>query len=143
MNVPEKIKNKSLYRKVKEEILNKYPKHSAYRSMLIIKEYKKRGGEIDEKKEKKSGLNRWLKEEWVNVYAYLKENKKISCGKNEYIKKSACRPLTKISQKTPITINELLKLHSKESILKAIEKKNKDPQNTIMNWKTLTVKKKN
>lgn len=140
MNVPEKIMNKTLYGKVKEEIKNKYPKHSAYRSLLIIKEYKKRGGKIDEKKE--SGLTRWLKEEWINVYAYLKENKKISCGKNEYVKKSACRPLYRISEKTPITINELLKLHSKENILKAIEKKNKDPQNTIMNWKTLTVKKK-
>lgn len=141
MEVPEKIKNKNLYLKVKEEVIKNYPKHSAFRSMLIIKEYKKRGGEINEKKEKKSGLNLWLKEEWINVYAYLKENKIVKCGDERYVDKSACRPLKRITSKTPITLPELLKIHSKEKILKAIEKKNKDPQQTRMNWKTLSVKK--
>ena len=38
-------KNKKLYEKVKDEIYKEYPKHSAYRSGLLVKEYKKRGGE--------------------------------------------------------------------------------------------------
>ena len=32
--------DKKLYEKVKKEIYKKYPKHSAYRSGLLVKEYK-------------------------------------------------------------------------------------------------------
>ena len=44
--------NKKLYEEVKEEIYKKYPKHSAYRSGLLVQEYKRRGGtyEGNEKK---------------------------------------------------------------------------------------------
>ena len=34
------IKDKILYEKVKKEIYLKYPKHSAYRSGLLVKKYK-------------------------------------------------------------------------------------------------------
>ena len=54
------------YEEVKDEIYKKYPKHSAYRSGLLVKEYKERGGEYIGKKNKSSGLNRWFKEKWVN-----------------------------------------------------------------------------
>ena len=33
--------NKKLYDEVKKEIYEKYPKHSAYRSGLLVQEYKK------------------------------------------------------------------------------------------------------
>ena len=36
--------NKKLYEEVKKEIYAKHPKHSAYRSGLLVQEYKKRGG---------------------------------------------------------------------------------------------------
>ena len=36
--------NKKLYEKVKKEIYKKYPKNSAYRSGLLVKTYKERGG---------------------------------------------------------------------------------------------------
>ena len=36
--------DKKLYEKVKAEIYKKYPKHSAYRSGLLVKEYKSQGG---------------------------------------------------------------------------------------------------
>ena len=36
--------NKTLYEQVKKEIYAKDPKHSAYRSGLLVQEYKKRGG---------------------------------------------------------------------------------------------------
>lgn len=32
--------NKELYLKVKKEVYKKYPKHSAYRSGLLVKKYK-------------------------------------------------------------------------------------------------------
>ena len=34
-------KDKKLYEQVKKEIYAKYPQHSAYRSGLLVKEYKK------------------------------------------------------------------------------------------------------
>ena len=36
--------NKKLYENVKEEIYKKHPKHSAYRSGLLVQEYKRQGG---------------------------------------------------------------------------------------------------
>jgi len=57
-------KNKKLYEKVKKEIYTKIPKHSAYRSGLLVKEYKKRGGTYIGKKENDKGLSRWFREKW-------------------------------------------------------------------------------
>ena len=37
-NIP---KDKKLYDKIKLQIYNKIPKHSAYRSGIVVKEYKK------------------------------------------------------------------------------------------------------
>ena len=47
--------NKKLYDEVKKEIDAKYPKHSAYRSGLLVQEYKKRGGTYSGDKSKGSG----------------------------------------------------------------------------------------
>jgi hypothetical protein len=132
-----KFINIKLYNDVKEDIIKKIPKHSAYRSMLIVKEYKNRGGKI--KGNNESDLKRWLAEKWVNVYAYLKENKEVPCGDNNYIKRSACRPLIRVNEKTPLTIKELMKKHNKNKILEAVNIKNKDPQNKILLWKNLNV----
>ena len=55
--------NKKLYEEVKKDIYAKYPKHSAYRSGLLVQEYKKRGGTYSGDKSKGS-LGRWFKEEW-------------------------------------------------------------------------------
>ena len=54
--------DKKLYDQVKKEIYEKYPKHSAYRSGLLVQEYKKRGGTYKGKENKSSGLNRWFRE---------------------------------------------------------------------------------
>ena len=37
-----KFANQELYDKVKTQIYAKYPKHSAYRSSLLVQEYKRR-----------------------------------------------------------------------------------------------------
>tara|TARA_R110001592_G_scaffold357706_1_gene661350 strand:+ start:209 stop:562 length:354 start_codon:yes stop_codon:yes gene_type:complete len=91
--------NKSLYEKVKKEIYSKIKKHSAYRSGLVVKEYKKRGGKYSGEKPKKTGLSRWFKEEW-----------KTQDGKTTYKKKGDIfRPTKRITKETPTTMKELTK----------------------------------
>jgi hypothetical protein len=77
-----------------------------------------------------------MKEEWIEVEPYLKEGKKIKCGTTKG-KGKACRPSKKIKD-TPITIQEVIKKHSKKDILKVVKQKQKDMDKRI-NWKTLKI----
>ena len=96
MSVPT---DKKLYEKVKAEIYKKYPTHSAYRSGLLVKEYKSQGGKYSGKENNSSGLNRWFREDWKNQR-----------GESGYKYKSDIyRPNNKITKKTPTTFNELSK----------------------------------
>ncbi len=98
-------KNKTLYNKVKKEIYAKIPKHSAYRSGLLVKEYKKRGGTYVGKKEENKGLTRWFKEDW-----------RTQDGSKTYKKKGdVFRPTKKITDKTPTTYKELTKKEVKDA----------------------------
>ena len=92
--------NKKLYEEVKKEIYAKYPKHSAYRSGLLVQEYKKRGGKYKGKEKKDEGLNRWFDlEKWSNQR-----------GEVGYKYKSDIyRPTIKATSKTPATFKELTK----------------------------------
>jgi hypothetical protein len=84
-------------RKLKKEIYEKYPKHSAYRSGLLVQEYKRRGGTYIGNKNEKEGLARWMKEKWTNQR-----------GEVGYKYKSdVYRPTVKVTDKTPTTFNEL------------------------------------
>ena len=104
-------KNKTLYEKVKKEIYKKIPKHSAYRSGLVVKEYKKRGGTYQGKKKEEKGLSRWFKEKW-----------RTQDGKKVYKKKGdVFRPTVKVNKNTPTTYKEL----SKSQIEKAQKEKKK------------------
>jgi len=92
-------KNKTLYEKVKKKIYKKIPKHSAYRSGLIVKEYKAQGGTYVGKKDEKKGLSRWFKEKW-----------KTQDGSTTYKKKGDIfRPTKRITKETPTTMSELTK----------------------------------
>ena len=91
--------DKKLYEKVKTDIYKKYPQHSAYRSALLVKEYKSQGGKYFGKENNNSGLNRWFRENWTNTrnetgYRY---------------KSDIYRPNNKITKKTPTTFSELSK----------------------------------
>ena len=98
--------NKELYQKSKDYIYNKYPKHSAYRSGLLVQHYKKEFAKqyIGTKKQpyrgkrpKKRGLARWFLENW-----------KSDTGKYRYTSKSSVyRPTKRITTKTPTTFKEL------------------------------------
>ncbi len=81
-------------------------KHSAYKSGLVVKEYKrlfeiKYGSTKQPYKgsKGKGGLTRWYKEKWRSD-----DGKKIYSSKS-----SVFRPTVKISSKTPTTYNELTK----------------------------------
>lgn len=125
--------NKSLYKYVKNLADKKFlSKTGIYKSSWIVREYKKRGGKYSGKKPsyKSPGLKRWYKEKWVDLNRPIKNSKgKIvrykSCGrksvKGSKDKYPLCRPLKKITSKTPKTVKSL----SKRSILKAKKKKSK------------------
>lgn len=93
-----------LYNKIKNNIYKKYPKHSAYRSGLLVQKYKKvytekypgRSPYIGQKP-KQTGLTRWYKEDWRNQR-----------GEVGYKYKSdVYRPTKRVTRRTPITFSEL------------------------------------
>lgn len=128
------ILNPKLYEKAKQKADLTYKKHSAYKSMYIQSEYKKLGGKYKGKKNKE-GVDRWNKEEWIQVIPYLESGKKLVCGGSER-KNKVCRPLKRVNEKTPITIKELLKIHPKSELIKLGNKKLKDMNGRVF-WKTL------
>ncbi len=91
--------NEDLYEKVKAEIIKNIPKHSAYRSGLIVQEYMRRGGKYVGKKPVNKGLDRWFKEEWKN------QDGKVGYHKSGDI----YRRTKRVTNKTPTTSHELTK----------------------------------
>lgn len=131
----DKAINKELYNEVKEDAKKKFKRYpSAYASMWIQKEYQKRGGKYKGKKTNKN-LNRWLDEQWIQILPLFKDGKIVKCGEDNKNTK-VCRPIVRVDEKTPITIQEILELHSVEDIVKLAEKKNNNMSGRVY-WKTL------
>lgn len=121
-----KFKNPELYLKAKKEVMTKYKKHSAYRSMMIVKKYKELGGKVDESKAK-NGLRRWNSEKWKNLSAVALGLTSIKnapkCGvkhPKQGNNKSICRPTVKKGKLTA----KLAQSYSKAEIKKAQKLKN-------------------
>tara|TARA_Y100000389_G_scaffold200460_2_gene240961 strand:- start:23218 stop:24291 length:1074 start_codon:yes stop_codon:yes gene_type:complete len=106
-----------LYKKIKKKIYKNIPKHSAYRSGLVVKTYKK---QFQQKhgnkkqpyigtKKKHHGLSRWFKEKWKNQRGNI----------GYKFKNDVYRPTIRITDKTPITFSEL----KPKEIKKARQKK--------------------
>lgn len=100
-------RNKSLYKKAKEYIYKKIRKHSAYRSGMVVKRYKKLfaekyGNNVDPyigEKPTNKGLTRWFKEDWRTqrgTYGYK-------------YKSDVYRPTKRITKKSPKPFKELTK----------------------------------
>ena len=94
-----------LYEVVKRRIYKKYPKHSAYRSGLLVQAYKKsfktkygaRKSPYIGVKNNSTGLKRWFRENW-----------RSDRGKIGYSSKSSVyRPTKRITKDTPVTFGEL------------------------------------
>ena len=91
-------KNKKLYEEVKNEIYRRYPQHSAYRSGLLVKTYKAKGGEYIGKKDDEKGLGKWYRERWTNTR-----------GETGYkYKYDIYRPTVRVNKDTPTTHKELI-----------------------------------
>jgi len=91
--------NKKLYAKARAKYSSM--KHSAYKSSLVVKEYKKLGGTYSGKKPtaKDKGLKRWHSEKW-----------ETRSGSTTYKKKGDIfRPTKRITKDTPTTMKELTK----------------------------------
>lgn len=93
-----------LYEQVKTDLYKKMPKHSAYRSGILVQNYKeayfnkyKKNNAYLGKKTKKRGLKRWFLEDWRNQR-----------GEIGYKHKSDIyRPSKRITKKTPLTHGEI------------------------------------
>lgn len=135
MEVPDNVVNKKLYLEVKKEIVKKIPKSSAYRSGLIVKEYKKRGGRYKGQK-KGGGLSSWFeKEKWVNVLEYL-NGKIVTCSAEGY-DTSACRPLNK-GDRNVLTIKKVIEKHGAKKV-KELALQKKRNMDLKINWSKGTI----
>ena len=130
-------KNSESYKKALNEANEIYgTKSIVYRSSYIVQKYKDFGGVYNEKRTpEKEKLTQWFEEKWISIIPYLKENKKIICGSSDG--NQGCRPLIRINKDTPLTIDELLRIHSKQDLLKMAYFKKSNP-NIRVDWKKLT-----
>ena len=110
--VPDNVIDKKLYREVKKEIYQRIPKHSAYRSGLIVKTYKERGGKYKGEKDDEKGLGRWFDEDWRNQRGEIGYSKKGDIY----------RPTKKINSKTPLLIQQLTKAEIEKARQEKAEK---------------------
>jgi len=98
--------NKALYNKVKKAVYAKNPKHSAYSSGQVVKQYKAKGGGYSGKKPSKTGLSRWYREKW-----------ETDKGKKTYKEGGTIfRPTKRITKDTPTTMSELSKKQKASAI---------------------------
>lgn len=95
MPTPPTVLDPNLYEKAKHKYTDL--RHSAYKSGLVVQEYKRLGGRYAGKKPQKKGLSRWFKEKW-----------RTQDGKVGYKRRSdVYRPTKRITNKTPTTHGEL------------------------------------
>ena len=103
-----KPRDLELYNKVKKELYKNMPKHSAYRSGLLVSKYKKEyvlkykknNPYIGKKPMKRQpGIKRWFAEEWKN------QDGEIGYSKKTHV----YRPTKRITKKKPVTHGELTK----------------------------------
>ena len=117
VNTPTDMK---LYDKTKKKLYKKIPKHSAYRSGLLVQQYKKNFTEKYGKKKqpykgnltKKRGLKRWFAEDWRNQRGEI----------GYKYKNDVYRPKKRITKNTPKTFKELNKKQIKRAITEKYRK---------------------
>ena len=95
------IDDPELYEKAKAYADNIFKKPSAFKSGFIVKKYKEMGGTYSGEKPNKTGIARWFKEEWKDI------------GNEEY---PVFRPTLKITEKTPLTPDEIKPSNLKKQI---------------------------
>lgn len=89
------VLNPKLYDRARKKYA--HMKHSAYKSGLVVQEYKRLGGQYGGPKPKKTGLSRWYKEKWQTD-----SGSKVYKTSNDIF-----RPSVRVTSQTPPTLNEL------------------------------------
>ncbi len=122
-----------LYNKIKKEVYAKYPKHSLFRSALLVKEYKRQGGEY-KGVQNDMNIKKWFKQDWLSANDYLRD-KIVPCGSSntqgKYNEYPLCRP------------RKILEKLSKPDLKKMIDEKNKIQSKQLKTSKVLHTKKYN
>ena len=82
---------------------------------------------INTTKKNNNGLNRWFKENWVNVCLPKKDGKYQICGRKKAIMNSKnypyCRPEFRIDKNTPKTVSEIINENGKKALTNLCKKK--------------------
>ena len=120
-----------LYERIKSEVYEKYPKHSAYRSMMVVKQYKDAGGRYKDEGERNT--TKWLGQKWSSVNDYYHDDKVVKCGNSnteeKYGEYPLCRPLS------------IIKKLSKPQMKTLIDEKNKLKEKPLTTSKLLKTNK--
>lgn len=95
--VPDNALDPALWKRARKDADTRYQRHSAYKSAYIVKRYKELGGRLRGRKNVKTGLARWLAEDWRNQRGEIGYQNKTDIY----------RPMRRITKKTPITHSEL------------------------------------
>jgi len=127
MSKPKPV-NRALYERVKREAKKKFDVYpSIYANSWLVREYKKRGGKYSGDRNNKEGLLRWYEEQWIDI---CQLPRRVKCGRPKASIKSwkktypYCRPLRKVSSKTPRTALSI----SRRQRSKICKKKKKSPR---------------
>lgn len=105
--------DQKLYDLVKKRVYKEIPKHSAYRSGIVVQKYKKSfkskygaaRSPYKGKKTQKKGLKRWFAEDWRNQRGEI----------GYKYKNDVYRPTKRITKNTPTTFSELSKKEIKRA----------------------------
>lgn len=125
--------DKELYDKIKKDVYYKYPKHSLFRSALIVKKYINDGGKY-KGEDNDMNIKKWFQQNWLSVNDYLRDEE-IKCGVSDTNKKYGEYPLCR-----PKSILEKL---SKSDMKKMINKKNELKEKHLITSKILNTDKYN
>lgn len=102
--------NQELYSKIKDEVYKKYPKHSLFRSALLVKKYLDQGGKYHGK-ENQMNIKKWFKQNWLSANDYLRD-KIVKCGEantqEEYDEYPLCRPKAILDKLTKPEIKKMV-----------------------------------
>ena len=127
--------NTKLYNRLKQKIKARskvWP--SAYASGQLVRAYKSKGGSYQCVRKNAHGcgfgsLDRWFKEQWVDLCKPKRNGKYQKCGRSKSSRKGYpyCRPLKRISSQTPKTVGEI----GKSKIKQMCSKKRRNPYRRI------------
>lgn len=130
MSVPSNVIDKELYIKARNTVkarVKVWP--SAYASGQLVTEYKRIGGRYrGTRAASREPLDRWYREEWVNVCKRDSRGNYAKCGRKASSKRAYpyCRPLRRISRATPMTVGELQHKWGSQKIAELCARKRRD-----------------